>query len=190
MSLAADYLSQIEAMSDFVEKQVSELSEEQFKQRPGPSLNPVAFSYFHLLRVWDLDLNWIIKGQGAHGDAWHRGGFSEKAGYDPDGKGTRGMGIGTGFTDVDVDAMRISRDVLRAYQQQLMAETQEYLNAADNAELSREVAPLSSAPDRKATCAQRLQHTISHSWSHIGELRFAKGMLGFHDPSYPGGTGQ
>src|SRR6185437_6075667 len=140
----------------FVEKQVVELPEDLFQQRPGQSLNPVSFSYFHLLRVWDLDLNWVIKGQGAEGDAWHRGGFSEKAGYTPDGKGTRGLGIGTGFTDAEVDAMRISRDVLHAYQQQLIAETREYLNGADDAELNREVAPLPNAPDRPATCAERL----------------------------------
>jgi hypothetical protein len=186
MAMAADYLAQIEAMSSFVERQVADLPDELFSQRPGPSLNPVAFSYFHLLRVWDLDLNWIIKGQGAQGDAWHRGGFSEKADYSPDGKGMRGWGIGTGFSDADVDDMRVGRDVLLDYQHQLLQETRAYLNDADDAELSREVAPLSSAPDRPATCAERLQHTISHSWSHTGELRFAKGMLGIHDPSYPG----
>ncbi len=190
MGMADDYLSQIKSMSDFVEGQVSDMPDDLFNKRPGTSLNPVAFSYFHLLRVWDLDLNWIIKGQGPQGDAWHRGGFSEKAGYNPDGKGMRGLGIGTGFTDADVDAMNISRDVLQAYQRQILAETEEYLGGADDAELNRKVAPLPNAPDLQATCAQRLQHTISHSWSHTGELRYAKGMLGIHDPSYPGASGE
>lgn len=189
MGMADDYLAQIKSMSNFVAGQIADMPEDMLWKRPGPSLNPVAFNYFHLLRVWDLDLNWIVKGQGPQGDAWHRGEFSEKAGYNPDGKGSRGMGIGTGFTDADVDEMNISRHVLQAYQQQLLAETEEYLQTADDAELNREVAPLPSAPDRRATCAQRLQHTISHSWSHTGELRFAKGMLGMHDPSYPGTPG-
>jgi hypothetical protein len=188
MGIAQDYLAQITSMSTFVEGQVSDMPDELFRRRPGPSLNPVAFSYFHLLRVWDLDLNWIIKGQGPQNDAWHRGGFSEKSGYTPDGKGMRGLGIGTGFTDTDVDEMKIDRDVLLAYHRQLQAETEDYLNGADDAELNREVASLPNAPDRPATCAQRLQHTISHSWSHTGELRYAKGMLGIHDPSYPGAS--
>ncbi len=187
--MATDYLTQIESMSNFVEQQVGELPDDLFNKRPGPSLNPVAFSYFHLLRVWDLDLNWIIKGQGPNGDAWHRGGFSDKAGYNPDGKGMRGLGIGTGFTDADVDDLNISRTVLLDYQHQLLQETRDYLTGAGDDELNREVAPLPNAPDRPATCAERLQHTISHSWSHTGELRYAKGMLGFHDPSYPGTSG-
>ncbi len=190
MGMANDYLDQIRSLSNFVGSQVSDTPDDLFGKRPGPSLNPVSFNYFHLLRVWDLDLNWIIKGQGPQGDAWHRGGFTEKAGYSPDGKGMRGLGIGTGYTDADVDEMKISRSVLQAYQQQLLAETEEYLNGADDAELNREVAPLPNAPDRPATCAQRLQHTISHSWSHTGELRYAKGMFGIHDPSYPGTSGE
>ncbi len=188
MAMASDYLAQIKSLSDFVSGQVSDIPEDLFQKRPGPSLNPIAFSYFHLLRVWDLDLNWIVKGLGPQHDAWHRGGFSEKAGYSPDGKGMRGMGIGTGYTDADVDEMKISRAVLEDYQRQLMAETEEYLNNADDAELNREVASLPSNPNQPASCAQRLQHTISHGWSHTGELRFAKGMLGFHDPSYPGSS--
>jgi uncharacterized damage-inducible protein DinB len=100
------------------------------------------------------------------------------------------MGIGTGFTDDDVDEMRVSRSVLEEYQRQLLAETVEYLRGASDEELNREVAPLPNAPDRPATCAQRLQHALNHGLSHAGELRFAKGMLGMHDPSYPGATGE
>jgi hypothetical protein len=188
MSVAEVYLTQFEAMSNSIEQQIANMPDDLFNQRPGPSLNPVSFSYFHLLRVWDLDLNWIVKGLGPKQDAWHRGGFAEKAGYSPDGKGIRGMGIGTGFTDAEVDELRVSRSVLQEYQHQLMAETEDYLNSASDDELNREVASLPNAPDRPATCAQRLLHAMSHATSHAGELRFAKGMLGMHDPSYPGAS--
>jgi len=188
MSMATVYLGQFQSMSSSIEQQIADMPDDLFQQRPGPSLNPVSFSYFHLLRVWDLDLNWIVKGLGPMHDAWHRGGFAEKSGYSPDGKGSRGMGIGTGYTDSDVDALTVSRSVLQEYQHQLLAETEEYLNNASDDELNREVAPLPNAPDRPATCVQRLQHAMAHATSHAGELRFAKGMLGMHDPSYPGAT--
>ncbi|HEX7102500.1 MAG TPA: DinB family protein [Nitrolancea sp.] len=188
MSMADVYLSQFESMSNFIGNQVVDLPEDVFHRRPGSSLNPISFSYFHLLRVWDVDLNWIVKGLAPKNDAWHRGGFSEKSGYSPDGKGVRGMGIGTGFTDEDVDAMNVSRALLQEYQQQLMDETEAYLNGASDDELNREVAPLPNAPDRPATCAQRLQHAMNHALSHAGELRFAKGMIGMHDPTYPGAS--
>jgi hypothetical protein len=186
MSVATIYLRQFESMSSSIEQQIADIPDDLFQKRPGPSLNPVSFSYFHLLRVWDLDLNWIVKGLDRSQDAWHRGGFAEKSGYSPDGKGARGMGSGTGYTDADVDELKVSRSVLQEYQHQLLAETEEYLNNASDDELNREVTPLPSAPDRPATCAQRLQHAVSHATSHAGELRFAKGMLGMHDPSYPG----
>src|SRR5690348_4872219 len=97
MGMADVYLSQFQSMSNFIDNQVVDVPEDVFHRRPGSSLNPISFSYFHLLRVWDVDLNWIVKGLGPKNDAWHRGGFAEKSGYSPDGKGVRGMGIGTGF---------------------------------------------------------------------------------------------
>lgn len=184
MTEAAVYLAQIKAMSAFLTNQVSEVPDKMLYRRPGPSLNPVVWNYWHLLRVWDLDLNWLIKGQQPTQDLWHRGGFAAESGYDPAGLGTRGMGIGTGYTDAQVDALRVPRDVLASYQAALLAETEEYLSSADEAELHREV-PLPADPSQQTTPAVRLQHTISHSYGHIGELRYTKGMLGFPDRTYP-----
>lgn len=31
-----------------------------------------------------------------------------------------------------------------------------------------------------------MQHTIAHSYGHLGEIRYALGALGWRDPSYPG----
>ncbi len=71
-------------------------------------LNPVGWNYWHALRVWDLDLNWLIKGQKPDEDAWHRGEFTARSGYDPDGIGLRGSGIGLGYSDAEVDALASS----------------------------------------------------------------------------------
>jgi hypothetical protein len=30
-----------------------------------------------------------------------------------------------------------------------------------------------------------IQHTIAHSWNHIGELRLTRSLLGFADPMTP-----
>jgi DinB superfamily len=181
---AAIYLEQLTTMSSFLDGQIEEVPDEKFHQRPGPGLNPVSWNYFHMLRIWDLDLNWISRGQSPQNDAWHRGGFSQKSGYEPLGKGGREMGLGFGYTDAEVDEMNVSADVLQEYHHLLLAETQEYLEAADDAELHREI----ERPDPPVeTPAKRIQHTIGHCWNHIGEMRYAKGMLGMSDPSYPGG---
>jgi hypothetical protein len=182
VSEASIYLEQIRAMSDALDRQIDEVSDELLYRRPGPSLNPVVWNYWHLLRVWDLDLNWLAKGLGPQQDAWHRGGYSERADYTPDGKGVRGLGIGTGYTDEMVDALRIPRDVLRDYQRQLLAETGEFLGSATEADLEREAPGVGGSPE---PIAARFRHTIAHSYGHLGELRFTKGMLGLPDPSYP-----
>lgn len=183
MDEAAVYLTQIKTFSDFLDGQIAEVPADKFNQRPGPGLNPVSWNYFHMLRVWDVDLNWVAKGQAPDGDAWHRGGFTEKTGYEPLGKGGRELGLGFGYTDAEVDELAIDAGALRDYHHMLLAETTEYLEAADDAELHREI----ERPGMPTgTPAKQIQHTIGHCWNHIGEMRYAKGMLGMSDPSYPG----
>ena len=35
--------------------------------------------------------------------------------------------------------------------------------------------------------AQRMQHLVGHSYGHLGDIRFAKGLLGHTDTTYPKG---
>lgn len=181
MSESSTYNEQITAMASMLAQQAGELDEPTLAERPGPALNPVGFIYWHILRVWDLDLNWLIRGQSPAEDAWHRGGYSAELGYSPDGIGTAGMGIGTGYTDAEVDAVPCNAASLERYRQQLLDETQAYLAASPDTEINREFA----FRDQTTTVAARLQHTVSHSWNHIGEIRMTKGMLGYPDPTTP-----
>jgi hypothetical protein len=175
------YLEQIIAMSDALTAQISELDDEMLRTRPGHALNSAGFIYFHLLRVWDLDLNVLIRGRSAKDDAWHLGGYGEELGYNLDGKGMMGMGIGTGYNDQEVDEIPYRSATLRRYHQQLMDETRSYLDHADDAELFREI----TVRKQPSSPSLRLQHVVAHSWNHIGELRMTKGMLGFADPTTP-----
>ena len=180
---ATTYLTQMQTMSEFLDGQIDEVPEEKFHQRPGPGLNPVSWNYFPMLRIWDVDINWHCNRQEPEADAWHRAGFSEKSGYEPFGKGGREMGLGFGYTDQEVDGLTVSAAVLREYHHQLLMETTEYLKTVDEAELHQPIQRFDQPP---RTAAERIQHTIAHCWNHIGEMRYAKGMLGMSDPSYPG----
>lgn len=181
MSAAAIYLQQIESMSDFLDKLLADVDDEQFSHRPGPERNPIGFFYFHLLRVWDLDLNILCRGQAPHADAWHRGGYSEALGYVPDGKGGSGSGLGFGYTDQEVDEVPYRKDVLQRYHQQLVEETRAWLSSATDADLERPI----TLRDQPTTPGARLQHTAAHSWNHIGEIRLTKTLLGMSDPTTP-----
>jgi len=179
------YAEQVLALNAYLDTQLTDVPDELLHERPGPSLNTVGWNYWHLLRIWDLDVNWIARGQSPMEDAWHRGGFGEKTGYDPDGKGRNGSGLGVGYTDAEVDELAMPMAVLQEYQALLLDETLAYLNSADEAELRRSV-PSPIRPDTMTSPAERMQHLAAHSYNHAGELRYAKGMLGLHDATYPG----
>jgi hypothetical protein len=185
---AAVYLEQLNDMSRMLGQLIDEVPADWFNRRPGKGLNPVGWNYFHLLRVWDLDLNWKCKGQDLENDAWHRGGFTAASGYSPDGKGGLGLGVGYGYSDGEVDEVQIDAGILKAYQQMLMAETTDYLNAADDGALHRR-SPSALNTEVTRSNAERMQHTIAHSHGHIGEIRYAMGVLGWRDESYPGTNG-
>jgi hypothetical protein len=181
----AVYLELMTDMSETLERLIDEVPTEWFNRRPGQGLNPVGWNYFHLLRIWDLDLNWKCKGQKQEDDAWHRGRFSAASGYSPDGKGGMGLGLGYGYSDQEVDEVQISAEVLKAYHQMLMSETAAYLDAADEDELQRRSPSVLDANVTRSN-AERMQHTIAHCHGHIGEMRYALGALGWRDKSYPG----
>lgn len=181
MPLRDSYIEQIEAMSKMLSDQVSELDDERIGTRPSATLNPPGFIYFHLLRVWDLDLSILCLGKRPSEDIWHSGGYSDLLGYTPDGHGARGTGIGFGYNDQEVDEVPYRLAPLRQYHQQLHDATLAYLRDASDDELAREVKFL----DQTTTTGARLQHTVGHSWNHIGELRMTKSLLGFADPTTP-----
>ncbi len=185
MNEAAAYREMIQTASDAITARVEEVPADKLHARPGDGLNPVGWNYWHALRVWDLDINWLINGQDPAEDAWHRGGFSEKSGYNPDGIGMRGLGIGLGYSDAEVDALGvISYESMKEYHEQLLAETLTYLDNASDDELRRTFEALGGRGETSP--AARLQHLVNHTWGHIGELSYAKGMLGMTDGTYPG----
>jgi hypothetical protein len=177
------YQEQIDTLSGQLKAEFEGMDADLLYKRPGPSVNTPGFLYWHILRIWDLDLNHIVKGESADGDAWHRGDYSSKSGYNPDGAGLdRLPGMGLGYSDAEVDSVSVPLNHLYEYHDQLMAETGAYLGSASDDDLRAEI----NRPGRPAmTAAQRMQHLIGHSYGHLGDIRFAKGMLGHTDATYP-----
>jgi hypothetical protein len=177
------YREQLDTLSSQIKAEFEKMSEEILYRRPAPSANNAGFLYWHILRIWDLDLNHIIRGQSPSEDLWHRAGYSEKSGYNPDGKGLERLaGMGLGYSDAEVDEVNVPLDILYAYHDELTAETSEYLDSAGNDDLRAEL----NRPGRPPmTAAQRMQHLIGHSYGHLGDIRFAKGLLGHTDTTYP-----
>src|SRR6478672_7326712 len=120
-------------MSAMFDAQFAETPDDKLYQRPGPSQNPTGFIFWHILRIWDLDICLLNQTNPLKDDIWHRDDYATKAGYKPDGHGLRGLGMVVGYTDAEVDGVRVSRYVLTDYKAQLVAATNAFLDAADDA---------------------------------------------------------
>jgi hypothetical protein len=166
---------QISAMSTALADVVAPLDDRLLGVRAATGVNPAGFIYWHVLRVWDRNLNVVILGMDPDMDAWHRAGFSEASGYEPYGKGVRGAGIGNGFSDAEVDEVPYRARWLRSYHEQALTETTAYLTVAGRVELGREIA----LPRRRHTSpAACLQLVVRHGTTHITELRRISTRLG------------
>jgi hypothetical protein len=179
------YREQITTLSEQIKAEFAGMDTDLLYKRPGPSVNNAGFLYWHILRIWDLDLNHIAKGEEPSSDAWNRGGYAARSDYDPTYKGLdRLPGMGLGYSDAEVDEVNVPLNELTAYHDQLISETNEYLESASD-ELLRAEIPMPSRPGAPASAAQRFQHLIGHSYGHVGDIRFIKGLLGYTDATYP-----
>lgn len=174
------YAMQVDDMVQELSGAVDEVPANDLYKRPGPHQNPVGWNYWHLMRIWDLSLNMISGRDDPSQDVWHRGGFTDRSGYNPDGTGGQGSGTGMGHTDAEVDAVNVPIDVLHAYRDQLVDETKQFLANASEADLNREL-----GQPRWNTVRERIQGGIvRNGWMHYGEIRYAKGILGHYDATY------
>lgn len=174
------YSMQMHAMAQEIEEAVNEVPANDLYRRPGPHQNPVGWNYWHLMRIWDLSLNLIQGRNDPMQDVWHRGNFTERSGYNPDGTGGQGSGTGMGHTDEEVDAVNVPLDVLHEYRDQLVKETDAFLAGASDEDFAREL-----GQPRWNTVRERVQlGIIRNGWMHYGEIRYAKGILGHYDATY------
>jgi hypothetical protein len=165
----------------------SGVPDELFGKRPGPSLNPIGFIYFHVLRSWDEDLNVQCRGSAPDDDAWHGAGLSDELDYEPLGRGAGGRGVGVGFNDAEVDAVPKRFDVLSRYHDLLDEEMLAYVETVTTDEFHRERESKHAHGRLGAfSAASIMRMVILHHAEHSGDIKFIKGMLGMPDATYPG----
>ena len=165
---------------------VSGIPDELFGKRPGPSLNPVGFIYFHILRSWDEDMSVLIQDRSRVEDIWHRAGLSRELDYEPLGTGAAGRGVGVGYSDAEVDAVPKRFEAVSRYHDLLDRETSAYFAATSIDDFFRE---RDSGPGHqhlgRFTPASLWRMEVLHHAEHSGDIKFVKGMLGMPDATYP-----
>lgn len=152
-----------------------------FNARPQPGANSVNFVYFHVLRHWVQDINRYCRGQIAEEDAWHRYELSKAMGYEPLGKGTDGIGTGYGYSAAEVNQLPDKPEVLHRYHRILEEETAEFLTGLDPATLDA----AGNMDGNDFTVGRQLRHLIAHTFLHIGDIEYAKGLLNAEPADLP-----
>ena len=181
MTEMSAYGHMIDGASNNLRDAVASVSAVDFNERPAPGANPVNFIYFHALRHWDRDINVYGKLEPPEQDAWHRHGLSEALDYEPLGLGTDGIGTGYGYSAEEVDALPLDADGLGRYHEILVAETREFLAGLDASTLDDP----QELGGRSFTTGQRLRHLVAHTYLHLGDIEYAKGLLGAPAGDFP-----
>lgn len=124
-----------------------------------------------------------VRGVTADEQVWLTAGFHARTGYDPRGLGTRGLGIGTGFSLAMVNAVPVTKALVTDYADAIAAAYVAQLATMRDDDLD---APLSvSTGSPPATAAQAIEVALRQFYQHMGECDYLRGLIGIPDPTMP-----
>jgi hypothetical protein len=182
MNAIAYLTMQAQGLPAAVRRRIDDLTEEQFVWRPTPRSNHVGFIAWHCLRACDMQLG-RVRGVTADHEVWQNSGFRERTGYDPRGLGTRGLGIGTGFSLAMVDAVPVTKELVTTYADAVSAAYIAQLSTMQDGDLDAPLAvPAGSAP---AQAVNALEVAFRQFYQHMGECDYLRGLIGIPDPTMP-----
>jgi hypothetical protein len=139
--------------------------------RPHRDANSAGVTVWHVARFLDFRATRGFTGRAASEDLWHRLGWRDRTGYEPDGIGWQGLGLLTGYTPEE----------MRAVPQMSAQDLGSYLSVCCDAlvaqirSLHEQIHDVSSnrlqVPGRRAlTPYQTMSSTLQGSFGHIGEI--------------------
>jgi uncharacterized damage-inducible protein DinB len=138
---------------------------EQLSYRPHVDANSIAWLAWHLTRVHDDHMSEIAGNE----QAWISDGWSEKFGMEPDPHNQ-----GTGHTSADVAAIKPDSDLLLAYQDAVLARTNQYLQTVSPEELERII---DRRWDPPVTVGARIVSVINDNTEHAGQAAYLRGLI-------------
>ena len=155
----------VSALNSTIIDDVKDLTPEQLAWRPTAKANPIAFIFWHFMRVQDDS----IQGFQDKPPIWESEKWHEKLGMPA-------KVTGAGFDEGQIDKVAVlPLPELMEYAQHAAKSADDYLKSIDDAELDR--APDPNRPKRTIAVALRA-FVIAHGWWHIGEIKYLKGMQG------------
>ena len=162
---------QFHRVQDYYLVTLKDIEPETMKWQPLKNANSVGFLLWHILRTWDSYLQFVDGSE----QLYDQNNLSQKFGFATEGKGVGGSGVGTGFTPEEAADVIPQPAPLNEYLTALAQRTRSYLSQASEKDLGREVqVPWWPAP---STVSGVLTHILAHSFMHLGEAQYIKGMV-------------
>jgi uncharacterized damage-inducible protein DinB len=162
---------QFQRVQDYYFFTLKDIQPEKMQWQPVKNANTIGFLLWHILRTWDAYFAFVDGGE----DLYEKLNLSQNFGFITSGKGVGGSGVGTGFTPEEAADVIPAPAQLTEYLAVLLERTREFLSQTSEKELGREVkVPWWNAP---STVSGVLTHILVHSFMHLGEAQYVKGMV-------------
>lgn len=147
--------------------ELEEAPDEWLNWQPAPGMNHIGFLFWHLVRDEDWILPWISKVE----PVWVADGWAQRWGL-------TALEQGTGFDPERAAQVNVSRDELTDYAERVWQRSDELLANLQPEDLEKD---LPAGPDLPAYNTASLLTTgcLNHSWTHLGEIRYIKGLKGW-----------
>jgi len=173
MNMIDVFLAQLQSAHDHIARVLRGLNDEQVVYRPSANAHSIGFSIWHALRAWDSYYALIIRTE----SLYEKENWAQRFGFDMRGKGVGGAGVGTGFTPEDIAEMKLNVDVLKEFLERTWDITRNTLGKTGDDGLMRDVVVSWWNPST-TTIARVLSHIVAHTYVHIGEAEYIRGLLG------------
>lgn len=162
---AADYINvMLRDLHGGFRADVEALTQEQFVHQPVEGANTVAFLFWHSTRFEDLQL----AGLSGSVPVWTSGGWAARLGLEAD-------DLGTGFSEEQMIAFQPAKEDVLAYAEAVWEATPALVSALSAERLAE---PIDPERPRMTVGRSIANFAVGHGWLHLGEIRFAKGLMG------------
>ena len=154
-------------LHDELRGELAEVSDDWLNWQPAPGMNHIGFLFWHLVR----DEDWILPWLGKEEPVWVTDGWDKRTGM-------TALEQGTGFEPTRAGQLHLTSDELIAYGERVWQRTDEILARMSDDDLDREVP---GGPELSMVKTGSLLTTgcLNHSWTHLGEIRYVKGLKGW-----------
>lgn len=152
-------------IQEHVHATVRDLGPDQLAFRPTPESNPIGWLVWHLTRVQDDHV-----ADAAEADqVWLSAGWADRFALPLDPVDT-----GYGHTSEEVDAVRVSADLLTGYHDAVVEQTRAFVADLHDGDLDR-IVDRSWTPT--VSLGTRLVSVIGDDLQHVGQAAYVRGLL-------------